>query len=1009
MQLEYAKCFIDKSRTYFIERFLKTYSATDGKYVPFTVFPRQKVFLQNLAKSNNQIAIKHRQCGLTTLSSAWSTAQCVFAPKEAPETILCIGNKLDLAQQLVTKIREFLEQVPRWFWGDDFYSPDPKSEKNKRDIFVKNSKSELELFNGCRVYARSSGPNSARGISAVSILIFDEAAFIEDGATVYASAIAATSSNPNRRVILISTPNGRDSLYYNTYKQALAKQNGFTVTSFKWHQDLRYNRYLKWYKKDETTGEFSWDIDPIIDKKGNVKYDEERWERLEKDGWKATSPWYETMCQSFNNDSRMISQELDVSFEGSANNVVNQEFIDMQNTLNVREPLEDFKDPLIEETWFWKEPIEGHRYICACLPEGEQVLTQRGLVNVENVQNDDLLITKEGEFTKIKHRKYRNVENEDIVEIKVNGIIETFKFTYNHPIWASKHNTTVRLDNGLHNFCWSHEFEYVDASELSINDWICVPNFYRIHEKDEQYLLNYWKNFYKPNRVKKLNIECPLLDEDFWWYCGMWLAEGYYRKNNTQVATVHHIKENDYHSRIKDLVFRLFKRSATTTIKKENSCSIQFHSDIIQKFLRENFGCYAHGKYVAEWIKFIPKKYKLRLVEGYLNGDGNIYKGMLSGQSVSLKLLKDIQDILFSCGILCTIKQNSKEKDVFTFNKIVHKLPSFVLRMSVNYSAKFISLCGQIPSDGDINKIQHQNYYFSNDENYIFLKITNINNYQYSGKVYNFETESESHSFCCRAIATHNCDPSRGVSEDNTAIEIIDMDGRDENGMPIIEQVAEYLGKQLGDDIGGMLYQYATMYNNAFIIVDCTGGCGDAAILSLINMGYKNLYYDDAVQKTYTVQNRSKQLGLQYQDKLPGFHFQGNRFPVLSNFAGMVRNNEFKIRSIRVINELETWIFKGDTGRMDHMDSSHDDSITSLAMGLFVMRYSINKIQEIKNKDKAILNAYRVNGMIDRNPSYSVSPKSIDSRKKIDSPLIQSSRLKQYENIHGNFMWLFGK
>lgn len=618
MQLEYAKCFIDKSRTYFIERFLRTFSATDGKYVPFIVFPRQKVFLQNLSKSNNQIAIKHRQCGLTTLSSAWSTAQCVFAPKESPETILCIGNKLDLAQQLVTKIREFLEQVPRWFWGDDFYSPDPKSEKNKRDIFVKNSKSELELFNGCRVYARSSGPNSARGISAVSILIFDEAAFIEDGATVYASAIAATSSNPNRRVILISTPNGRDSLYYNTYKQALAKQNGFTVTSFKWHQDLRYNRYLKWYKKNETTGEFIWDVDPILDKKGNVKYDEERWERLEKDGWKATSPWYETMCQSFNNDSRMIAQELDVSFEGSANNVVNQEFIDMQNTLNVREPLEDFKDPLIEETWFWKEPIEGHRYICAC-------------------------------------------------------------------------------------------------------------------------------------------------------------------------------------------------------------------------------------------------------------------------------------------------------------------------------------------------------------------------------------------------------DPSRGVSEDNTAIEIIDMDGRDENGMPIIEQVAEYLGKQLGDDIGGMIYQYATMYNNAYVIIDSTGGCGDAAILSLINMGYKNLYYDDAVQKTYTVQNRSKQLGLQYQDKLPGFHFQGNRFPVLSNFAGMVRNNEFKIRSIRVINELETWIFKGDTGRMDHMDGSHDDSITSLAMGLFVMRFSINKIQEIKNKDKAILNAYRVNGMIDRNPSYSVSPKSINSREKIDSPLVQSTRLKQYENINGSFMWLFGK
>lgn len=54
-----------------------------------------------------------------------------FYSKDAPETVLCIGNKLDISQQLVTKIGDFLDQVPRYFWGDEFYSPDPKSEKNK--------------------------------------------------------------------------------------------------------------------------------------------------------------------------------------------------------------------------------------------------------------------------------------------------------------------------------------------------------------------------------------------------------------------------------------------------------------------------------------------------------------------------------------------------------------------------------------------------------------------------------------------------------------------------------------------------------------------------------------------------------------------------------------------------------------------------------------------------------------------------------------------------------------
>lgn len=613
MANQYAKSYMDKTRIYFIEKYLSTFNASVGKLTPFNLFPRQKAFLKSLAENKASIAIKHRQAGITTITSAWAAAQMVFSPKESPETILCIGNKLDLSQQLIYKIRDFLLQVPRWYWGDDYYSPDPKSEKNKKDIFVRNSKSELELFNGSKVFARSSGPNAARGISAVSILIFDEAAFIEDGLSVYSSAVAATASVPNSKIVMVSTPNGKDELYYNTYKQALSKENNYNPIEFKWFQDLRYNKNLSWYKKDKDTGETKWIVEDTLDETGTVKYDEEKWRKLERDGWIPTSPWYIDMCRSFNNDSMKIAQELDVSFMGSANNVVGPEFIEMQQTLNVREPLTTMSDALSPETWFWKPPYENHRYICSI-------------------------------------------------------------------------------------------------------------------------------------------------------------------------------------------------------------------------------------------------------------------------------------------------------------------------------------------------------------------------------------------------------DPSRGDAGDRTAIEMIDMDGRDENGMPIVEQVMEYLGKRTGDEIGQMAYNYAKMYNEAYIIVDSTGGVGDACLLTLIQLGYKNIYYEDSTQKTYTIQYASKPLFNNYQDKLPGFHFQGNRFPVLSNFAGMVKNNEFKIRSIRVINELETWIFKGDTGRMDHMSGAHDDSITCLAMALFVMQFSLNKLQSVKNKDAAILSAYMIGGSVGTRKERS----SYDMTPDNKLPFYNNKTLNKSSSVQGNFMWLFG-
>jgi hypothetical protein len=249
------------------------------------------------------------------------------------------------------------------------------------------------------------------------------------------------------------------------------------------------------------------------------------------------------------------------------------------------------------------------------------------------------------------------------------------------------------------------------------------------------------------------------------------------------------------------------------------------------------------------------------------------------------------------------------------------------------------------------------------------------------------------------------CDCSRGTAADRTAIEIIDMDGKDENGFPIIEQVAEYVGKKLGDDIGAMCYQYATMYNDAFTVYDATGGQSDAAIITMLNMGYKNLYYEDMNQKSDMIQRSTKNYD-SYTDKLPGFHFQGNRYPVLSNFAGLVRNNEFKIRSVRVINELNTWIFKGDTGRIDHMDGSHDDTLCSLAMGLFVMQYTVNRLQNTINKDKAILNAYMMAGAINMNKS----------KLNYGSPITPSNGLPFYTQksfpknniINGTHMWVFG-
>lgn len=166
LQKEYIKCLSDKSRIYMITHYLKTYDATQKREVQFELFPRQKDICRTLGNANNVVTTKPRQAGITTTCGAFISCEMALADPESPQTVLVIGNTIDLAQQMVTKIRDFLFQFPAWVWGDDMIElvGDPNKKPTRKQLFTICNTKELVLKNGCRVVARSSGPDASRGV-----------------------------------------------------------------------------------------------------------------------------------------------------------------------------------------------------------------------------------------------------------------------------------------------------------------------------------------------------------------------------------------------------------------------------------------------------------------------------------------------------------------------------------------------------------------------------------------------------------------------------------------------------------------------------------------------------------------------------------------------------------------------------------------------------------------------------------------------------------------------------
>ena len=336
---EYAKCLA--SPIYAIETYLETFDKTQEGFVPFKLFPRQKEIIHAYEAHRFNIVTKPRQAGVSTTTAAYLAIKVAFADKDNPEKILIIANKQELAFEFLAKIKDFLNQVPRWVWGTEYYG-DVKAEA--KSIFITDSKKDITLPNGSRVKAVATSKDALRGYTP-TFLVMDEAAYIDNGAEVFGASLTALGTGG--RASLISTPNGMDALYYKTYDQAKNKKNNFNIVEMKWYEDLRYNKDLRWTKGDVTEPE--------------VEFNLKSYKRRIDDGWKPTSSWYEEMCLGMNNDAKMIAQELDVSFIGSGGNVIHENDIDFQEKNNVKEPIMVMGGE--SELWIWEYPQEGHQYI----------------------------------------------------------------------------------------------------------------------------------------------------------------------------------------------------------------------------------------------------------------------------------------------------------------------------------------------------------------------------------------------------------------------------------------------------------------------------------------------------------------------------------------------------------------------------------------------------------------------------------------------------------------------
>lgn len=412
-------------------------------------------------------------------------------------------------------------------------------------------------------------------------------------------------------------------------------------------------------------------------------------------------------------------------------------------------------------------------YNAGCLLPGGKVMTDFGLMSIEDVTLNHKLINEKGDYVAINELQRYFLQDESVYDIRVSNTLRSTKFTSEHPILTSSAvlKQYYRKDNLKYAFNQSYwdfkGFEYTTVDKVVAGDWIKVPNIYR---KPNDFDINtLWSDFYI--RYDHCHAS-PLMEPEFWWFIGLWLGDGWVQRNSICVSF--NIKEVNYINRFKNFAKTFFGRS-TSSRTRNNCVELTFSFKQLSMFLTEHFGKYSYGKRLPEWAKHINEECKKLLVTGYLNSDGCIgtekKRNFLSANfvSINLELLESFQDVLFSLGIISSLHKLRDEKIIKIGNKdkASNVKVCYQLVCAHHDTLKLVQMLKTDNLDHKLNKVDFNNLkqarrrpndgcFIDLSQEFIYFQIREIKQSSYTGVVYNFDCET--HTFMCHHITTHNCD-----------------------------------------------------------------------------------------------------------------------------------------------------------------------------------------------------------------------------------------------------------
>jgi len=191
------------------------------------MYPFQEEVVKDFGDHRFNVILKARQLGLSTVVSGYIAWLMLF---HRDKNVLVMATKLGTASNLVKKVKYIIKSVPSWLMI--------------ATVTIDNRNS-FELSNGSQIKSTATSGDAGRS-EALSLLVLDEAAFIDDMQELWAGLYPTMATGG--RCIALSTPNGVGNWFHQTYIDASTATNEFNATKLFW--TVHPDRDQEWFDRE---------------------------------------------------------------------------------------------------------------------------------------------------------------------------------------------------------------------------------------------------------------------------------------------------------------------------------------------------------------------------------------------------------------------------------------------------------------------------------------------------------------------------------------------------------------------------------------------------------------------------------------------------------------------------------------------------------------------------------------------------------------------------------------